>query len=437
MLDTVQLPLLLEQSSKARVSPAPPPPPPPPPPSLHSSSSKGLQQVTANNDSSSPGKKKWTLRVESRDTGRISSTNHRTEESIEIPKPQSVASLREQIASKLERKIASHIATFNGILPCKMQLINESPSSSLKESELTTESNVIEHANEEFNHQQHLVASTSMTHGRQAVFTSQMLLPEQQSVVHEPVQRHLSCITPLSFNRTTVLSSSTMHSPSMSNISTDGNDYQRTENIKNETRNRPIMQDRGQSLLPPSALSAPIGIIDFNANHSLDEHATMPSDSSHSGFFVNYQNKSRNERASSELEKIPVYSNHEHENQRNGTLPVANVGGEKSQFDAPSPSVTNARVLADAHKPLFSKPVELRTGIRSENGLLKTLQPETHAALHIPLKTISSHCSVPEQEMTVAAVASPQQDSHTENSSWYRTMFKKMHVVNLLGKYFY
>ncbi|VDO31546.1 unnamed protein product, partial [Brugia timori] len=71
----------------------------PPPPSTEI-------KVRPRNGSSSGGTK-WTLRTEARDGSNRNSMMVKVEGVIEIPKTQSVASLREQIAKKLEVKMPS------------------------------------------------------------------------------------------------------------------------------------------------------------------------------------------------------------------------------------------------------------------------------------------------------------------------------------------
>ncbi|VDM14077.1 unnamed protein product [Wuchereria bancrofti] len=75
--------------------------------------------------------------------------------------------------------------------------------------------------------------------------------------------------------------------------------------------------------------------------------------------------------------------------------------------------------------------------MQPESGNLHQLQPEQqNQRTSGTLKTYDS-LSTPEQEIKGTSSTMPRYDAHTENSSWYRTMFKKMHVVDQLGKLFH
>ncbi|VDN40437.1 unnamed protein product [Gongylonema pulchrum] len=168
-----------------------PVPPAPPPPT----------GIPAAVDSSSFGDAKWKMRTEARN-GCIT----KAEGSVEIPERQSVASLRKQIASKLEVKMPTTASSHSTATSGKTDRSSRSGPTLFEQTNPSTVSNY-----------QYSMPSTSYPVPSFTLNQSPTgaALPKQQSIVHEPAQRHQSCITPVSFSRTTVLTSSAPFSCSL------------------------------------------------------------------------------------------------------------------------------------------------------------------------------------------------------------------------------
>ncbi|CAG9532590.1 unnamed protein product [Cercopithifilaria johnstoni] len=436
-----------------RIPTPPPPPPPPPPPS-------GIQ-VKSKNGSSSGGTK-WTLRTEARDGGNKNSMTSKAEGVIEIPKPQSVASLREQIARKLEVKMPSIPPLSSG---SSMTIANGRAKSPLW----------ISSSNEQYPYVPQHDDASKLRHVEPKMSkpssNSQSLnhttLQKQLSVVHEPMERHISCITPVPFNRTATLSSSVIISPNILNIYSNNisvvptssssatfslpsiihkhkvnsdhtcspasdmagsdqlNDYQKLKPVKEK------VDDHPQPSLSSTTSSIANGTIGFHHSTISENTATPLLTLNPPSFFVNGQNTDRNETAFRIL-GIPASVNHD------DIVPTSNHSTDiaqevGSQFGASSSSIVTTSTPACEMLPLW-KPMELRTKMQSIGGHLHQFQSENLTANAI-LKKCNSHHSAPKREFHGTTDTIP--DDHTENSSWYRTMFKKMHVVDQLGKLFY
>lgn len=433
--------------------PTPPPPPPPPPPS-------GIQ-VKPKNGSSSGGTK-WTLRTEARDGGNKNSMMLRAEGVIEIPKPQSVASLREQIARKLEVKMPSTPPLPTGTTT----ISNDRTKSPLWVSDSNGQyPYVTQHDDASSFH--HLAPKTSKPNSN-SHSSNHTTLQKQLSVVHEPVERHISCITPVPFNRTATLTSSVIVSPNMLNIYSNNtsivpassssdtfspsaiihkheenndytcspaNDMAESSQLNDYQKLKPVKQrvgDRQQPSLSSTTSSIANGAISFHRSSISENATTIPQTLNPPPFFVNGHITDRNEMAIKDLE-IPGSINHD------DIIPASNLRSDNtqevgSQFGASSSSL----VTPPCEMLPFSKPMELRTKMKPENGHHHQLQPEQQSqTTSAILKTYNSQFPAPERELKGTLGTMSRHDAHTENSSWYRTMFKKMHVVDQLGKLFH
>ncbi|EFO21792.2 hypothetical protein LOAG_06695 [Loa loa] len=428
------------------------PPPPPPPPS-------GIQ-VKPKNGSSSRGTK-WTLRTEARDGGNRNSVTLRAEGVIEIPKPQSVASLREQIARKLEVKMPSTPPPPSGA----MTMSNGRTRSSLWVSDSNGQCSYVPQHDDPSN-LQHLTMKTSKPSNNPQ--PSNYRAPQKQlSVVHEPVERHTSCITPVSFNRTVTLSSSVVVSPNMLNIGSnstsvvptssssdafspsaiihkheENNDYTcssaddmaGSSQLNDYQKLKPVKQrvdDRPQSSLPSKTSSI---VNDSFRRSTVSENAiTVPQIQNPLPFVINGHNTDRNEMAIRNLEIPPSIKCC-----IDDIVPAKNFRTDIVQKVGSQFSASSSSIVAASTPPCeilsFWKPIELRTKMQSKSGHLHQLQSEQNQGANDILKTCNSHLSAPERELNSTSGTIPRHDAHTENSSWYRTMFKKMHVVNQLGK---
>uniref|UniRef100_A0A8R1XTS1 Uncharacterized protein n=1 Tax=Onchocerca volvulus TaxID=6282 RepID=A0A8R1XTS1_ONCVO len=431
-----------------RLPTPPPPPPPPPPPS-------GIQ-VKPKNGSSLSGGTKWTLRTEARDGGGGNSMRLKAEGTIEIPKPQSVASLREQIARKLEVKMPSTSSPPSG----SMIIGNGRSRSQLSLLDLNGQNSYISQHND-VSTLPHLALKT-LKFDSNPQSSNQTALEKQLSVVHEPMERHVSCITPVPFNRTATLSSPVIISPNIRNIysnntsavipttfslptiahnyeenndytcstTNDGtessqlNDYQKLNPVKQR------VDDRPQPSFLSTAASAANGTISFHSSN-VNENATNVSLTPNSPvFLINGHNKDKNEMTIRDLE-IPTSIIHD------DIVPASNIRTEIAQ-EVESQLGASSSSAVTTSKPPFSKATELRTKMQSESCSPHHLQSEQqNQAGSVRLRTFNSLLPAPEREFKGTSGTIPRYDAHTENSSWYRTMFKKMHVVDQLGKLFH
>lgn len=150
--------------------------------------------------SSSFGKTNWSMKVEGSNEGTA-------EGSVEIPERQSVATLREQIANKLEVKAPNGTKAVvnnaqerhrSNIAPFSTELPPKSPVPFQKYVADSSPSQV-------GNHQRMQASMRNQTSDS----TAQVVKP----IVHEPAMRHVSCITPLPFSKSGPQSASLQSTP--------------------------------------------------------------------------------------------------------------------------------------------------------------------------------------------------------------------------------
>ncbi|VDK83501.1 unnamed protein product [Litomosoides sigmodontis] len=449
---------------------APPPPPPPPPPPSEI-------QVKPKNGSSSGGAK-WTLRTETRNGSDKNSMMTRAEGTVEIPKPQSVASLREQIARKLEVKMLSAQPAPNG---ASMAIGSSRTRPPLWISSLNGQYPCVpQHSNA--SSFQHLAPKMSKPSSN-SQSSNHTTLQKQISIVHEPMERHVSCITPVPFNRAATLSS-VIIAPNTSNISSNNTTVAPTSSdiflpppvIHGENNDYKCFSANGkaassqlssyqkvnlvkegaengvQSSLP---LTTPVanGTINLHRSSVSENTASDPPVLNPPSFFVNAHRTVRNETAIKDLE-ISASANHDDAVPSSNLSAADTVQELGSQFGASSSSIVTTsrsqREMLPLSKPVelrteiqpemlpLSKPVELRTEIQRETDHLHQLKSEQqNLTTTAMLKTYNNRQCTQEGKPQGTSATVPRNDTHTENSSWYRTMFKKMHVVDQLGKFFY
>uniref|UniRef100_A0A915PJH2 Uncharacterized protein n=1 Tax=Setaria digitata TaxID=48799 RepID=A0A915PJH2_9BILA len=417
--------------------------PSPPPPSG--------TEVTSKNGSISGCM--WKLRTEPRDGSNKNSVILKAEGIVEIPKPQSVASLREQIARKLEVKMPYTPPA------------NSHPDSTMTTANCFTKSQRDSVMNGQFSHNlQNGAIPTSVlnTFGPTSNHKSshQTTPLKQLSVVHEPVERHISCITPVPFNRTGTLSSSAIISSNMSVVATsphsnifspsvirdkyeDNNDYTdspasdmgESNQLNDYEKLKPAKQkvdDEPQLSLPSAAASpAVIGAISSRIVTVSERATTVAVKLNPPPLIVNSYSKDGNEMTVRNTE-IPASSINQSDiiqadKVRTDAYDIENQSGASS-----SSVVTTA--AAPYEMPPFSKPVELRSKIKPETDSFRELQPKLQSKT--PPVIINGLPSTPEGLKAISSTI-PRYDAHTENSSWYRTMFRKMHIVDQSGKLFH
>ncbi|VIO87402.1 Uncharacterized protein BM_BM6571 [Brugia malayi] len=321
----------------------------PPPPSTEI-------KVRPRNGSSSGGTK-WTLRTEARDGSNRNSMMVKVEGVIEIPKTQSVASLREQIAKKLEVKMPS--------TPPTITISNSHTKSPLWISGSNEQYPYVPQHDDTSNFQ-HLATKMSKLNSN-SQSSSNTTLQKQLSIVHEPVERHISCITPVSFNRTATLSSSVIVSPNMLDIYSNNTFVAPVSSSSGVFSSSPIIHKHEENNgCSPSLYNDTTAVYNQLSDYqklmpvkqrvdnrsqpfvpSTTANATISSRTlSPPSFFVNSHNKYRNKMVIKDLE-IPVSTNHTDiistNNLRSDIIPTSNhrtdiAQGVESQFDASSSS---------------------------------------------------------------------------------------------------
>uniref|UniRef100_A0A0R3RWQ4 SH2 domain-containing protein n=1 Tax=Elaeophora elaphi TaxID=1147741 RepID=A0A0R3RWQ4_9BILA len=422
--------------------PATPPPPPPPPP---------LEiQIKPKNGSSSGGTK-WTLRTEARDGGDKNSMTLRAEGIIEIPKPQSVASLREQIAKKLEVKMPS-IPPPSSV--GSMTVTNGHKRSPLWTSDLNGQYPYVQH--DDTSSFQHLAPKMSKPIGNSQ--SSNHTTPQKQlSIVHEPVERHISCITPIPFNRTATLSSSVIITPNTLNICSNNISVAPTSSSSSPAIFHKHEENNDYTCSPAYDMAGSSQLNDYQKLKPVSERvdgrlqSSLPSTTSsiaNGTISVHYSITGKNTTTALPTLNSPSFSINGHSTNRNeitikdselsasttcdGIVPDSNLRTDNTQEVGNQIAASSSPVVTTSTSPCetmpLSKPVELMTKIQPESGCVQS--EHQNIAANATLKTYNNHHSAPERELRGTI---PCHDAHTENSSWYRAMFKKMHVVDQLG----
>ncbi|EJW70588.1 hypothetical protein WUBG_18504, partial [Wuchereria bancrofti] len=195
--------------------------------------------------------------------------------------------------------------------------------------------------------------------------SSNTTLQKQLSVVHEPVERHISCITPVSFNRTATLSSSVIVSPNMFDIYSNNTSVVPVSSSSGVFSPSPIIHKHEENNgYIPSLYNDTIAVYsqlnDYqnlkSVKHRVDNHSqpSLPSSIANAtisfrtlnppSFFVNGHNTHRNQMVIKDLE-IPVSMNHNDivptNNPTTDIVPTSNhrtdiAQGVGSQFNASS-----------------------------------------------------------------------------------------------------
>lgn len=303
-----------------------------------------------------------------------------TKSIIEVPERQSVASLRQKIASKLEVKS-----------PCSTMPSNAIASGSSQQKQVP--------------YQNYLQTDTRILSPSKPTIPASTTNCSYQ--VHEPVQRHISCVTPVSFSMPKLSHSSSQQFTAPYQLQENSTDLLR--------RNNSVPQ------------------LVFNVS-SLDNNNTGSFDNSI------YKNNSRSElsyKPSGNMEALNVKI---HESDSAIDLippakppPILN-GNIPDHYYSGHVLVSPSTISMDSTQPempVFSTPFELRS---SNNTFLpsSTTYSSITSSIHSDLSKHNS--SVSNSDIKSRNMTKPFSDE-TSNSQWYRRMYNKMHRIDNAGNF--
>ncbi|VDM25525.1 unnamed protein product [Toxocara canis] len=374
------------------------PPAPPPPPMSPTSFSKG----------------NWSVKTKSSNDGTA-------EGSVEIPERQSVASLREQIANKLEVKAPNGTKAIvhnarERHRSCVTPTSFERPPKSVLPLRFSADISAPINGSQPYVQQ-------APTQNHTPDSTAQIGKP----IVHEPAKRHISCITPLPFSRSLPESASLQSVP----VVTPASEKSFTSDYHSNYESTPLPQSTSNDGFQAS--------VDYSEKPSIRENniATFARNSDFSSKF-NVENEGRD----SAIDLTPPVKLASNE-------PTKFTNGYASDHMLASPSSAMSASSAQPEMPPFSTPYDpetqrlqeahhAHTSPASRSGVpagsrdapaLSLLQADGASKRDDSLK--QRYASISQRRTPTPDAAMHQQ---SDTSFWYKNMFKMMHKIEQRGE---